>query len=467
MARQILPVPNPVTSYWLSEPHIYADLRSTPHFPAQCNIAVVGAGLAGVLSAYYILGNTDRSHGTLINIKNEENNERKPEFAKVVLIDARQLCSGATGRNGGHVKVQVKTLLNLPDSDSDGGKKRSNFQDYVSRVMYELKRINEVENLDCEFELRRSFDVFTDVHETQDIRRRYDTARDNGELWTRNVSWVNERRAEQVTSIIGAKGAFSVPTASFWPYKFVTQLLERMVSRWPTQLNVQMHTPITSLSTSSPSSASLLFTDRGTITAQKVVLATNAYTAGLLSSFKDRIVPVRGMASHHRPAEALHPHLNNTYNINFGPGKGVDYLNPQPDGGIVVGGGAWLFSEDERLWRGNWDDAHLFPESVMHYWTDYMQERFLGWGNSGSVDDYVWTGIMGRTGDGQPFVGRVPGRDKVWVLAGFNGGGMAIIALCAKAVGKMVVQERGFQDVWEQEGLLEGFDCSAERLQCV
>ncbi|KAJ8106805.1 hypothetical protein OPT61_g9298 [Boeremia exigua] len=40
---------------------------------------------------------------------------------EVVLLDARQLCSGATGHNGGHIKVQVRTLLNLADSAHDGG----------------------------------------------------------------------------------------------------------------------------------------------------------------------------------------------------------------------------------------------------------------------------------------------------------------------------------------------------------
>lgn len=90
----------------------------------------------------------------------------------------------------------------------------------------------------------------------------------------------------------------------------------------------------------------------------------------------------------------------------------------------------------------------------MAYWENYMQDRFLGWGDSGSVSDFVWTGIMGRTGDGMPFVGRVPGRERTWVLAGFNGGGMALIAICARAVGRMVVEGRGF-------------GCCAERLRRV
>lgn len=284
-------------------------------------MAVIGAGLAGVLSAYHILKNTENG-GDHRDLGAGKSGSRKHDRSpSVVLLDARQLCSGATGRNGGHIKVQVNTLLSL-DSENDDGRKRTAFQDYVGSVMLEIKRIVEEEDLECEFELRRSFDVFTDAEQVSGIFKRYDIARKAGEAWTQKVSWINASRAPQITSIVNAKGAFSVPAASFWPYKFVTGLLARMLVRWPRRLNVQMHTPILSLSSSS--TASLLTTDRGTIAAAKVVLATNAYTAGLLPSFKDKIIPVRGMASHHRPKEAVHPHLSNTYNINFGPGKGVD-----------------------------------------------------------------------------------------------------------------------------------------------
>ncbi|KAF1348261.1 FAD dependent oxidoreductase [Lizonia empirigonia] len=410
MTRQILPVPNPVTSYWLSEPHPHADLRSAPRLPQRCDVAVVGAGLAGVLSAYHVLKKSSEDGDAAAAGDGE-----KSRGLDVVLLDARQLCSGATGRNGGHVK----------------GRKRSDLQDYVERVMFELKSIVEEEGLECEFELRRSYDVFTDASEAEDIHAWYEDARKKGEAWTRNVSWIGEQHAEQLASIIGAKGAFSVPAASFWPYKFVTQLLAAMLKKWEHRLNVQMNTPITHL-TSSPNTQTLA-TPRGPLTATNLILATNTYTAGLLPTFKHALTPVRGMASHHRPKTPQHPHLACTYNI-------------------------------APAWRGNFDDAHLFPKRVTGYWRGYMARRFWGWEESEAEADFVWTGIMGRTDDGEPFVGRVPGRRGVCVLVGFNGGEMAVVALCARAVGSMVVRGEGFEEVWREEGLLEGLGVTEERL---
>ena len=510
MTHPLFPAPNPVPSYWLRDPSPLADLRSTPHLPSACDIAVVGAGLAGVLSAYHILTKLDEGRNSAGGgADGEEHGGEKVEAEagkekkrpSVVLLDARQLCSGATGRNGGHVKVQVRTLLDLPPpTAADGedmaiGEKRTALQSYVHRVIAELKRIVDAEEIECEFELRRSFDVFVDAAEAKETYERFDAARKKGEHWTSNVTWYGPDTAERVTSVRGAKGAFSVPAASFWPYKFVTGLLGLMKARWGVGsgsgeggrggplLSVQMNTLVTSLtSSSSPTSPSpttttttttqhTLHTPRGPLTTPKLLLATNAYTASLLPLFESHIRPVRGMASHHSPSPSPNPphpaHLLNTYNISHGPSLCVDYLNPRPDGSIVVGGGAHLFRPHLPSWDNNADDASLFaPElGAAAYWDGYMPRVFVGWGHPHTaVMDGVWTGVMGRTEDGMPFVGRVPRESGVWVLAGFNGGGMAVIAVAAKAVGGMVVGDKGFEEVWEGEGLLPGMGCEGGRL---
>jgi glycine/D-amino acid oxidase-like deaminating enzyme len=51
-----------------------------------------------------------------------------------------------------------------------------------------------------------------------------------------------------------------------------------------------------------------------------------------------------------------------------------------------------------------------------------------------------------------------------WLLAGFNGGGMALIPLVAKAVAKMVLQDKEFEDVREEFGLLEGMGTGGSRM---
>ncbi|KAF2799376.1 FAD dependent oxidoreductase [Melanomma pulvis-pyrius CBS 109.77] len=440
--RQILPVPDPITSYWLSEPHDLSNFRSTPKLPTECDIVIIGSGMAGITVAYHLL----------------QDNESPPH---IVIVEARQLCSGATARNGGHAKIKTNTLTSLIPSL---GKDIDVLQSYVHGVMDGLKQIVEEEELNCEFELRRSFDVQLVREDSQRLKKIYDESRKAGHKWTKNTAYIEERFVEQVTSIKGATSAFIVPACSFWPYKFVTQLLARLLSRHPDTLNLQTTTPITSV-TSTKDGFNLVHTERGIIKTPKVVFATNAYTAGILPQFKDIITPVRGMASHIVPSLPVHPHLSNTYNIDFGLEKGVDYLNPRPDGGIVVGGGKWMFIKDRNSWYNNFDDSVRFPLEVHEYWRSYMQRNFLGWEDSKAEIESTWVGIMGITKDEWPFVGRVPGEKGRWMLAGFNGGGMAMILTAAKAVAKMVRTDCEFEDAAKELGVPVFFRASEDRMK--
>ncbi|KAF9737512.1 hypothetical protein PMIN04_002717 [Paraphaeosphaeria minitans] len=441
--EQILPVPSPVSSYWLSQPHKFSDLRSTAELPTQCEVAIIGSGMAGITTAYHLF-----------------HHEQPP--SSVVILEARELCSGATARNGGHSKVKLSTLASQVSKLGPNGV--DELQKFVQGVIASLKQVAEDEELDCELEIRRSFDVQLDDEDAASFKDTYQVCRDAGHTWTKDVSFALPRYLEQVTSIKGAKAAETVPCCSLWPYKFVTQLLERLVARYPEQLNVQTTTPVVEVSVLADG-INAITTPRGVMKAEKIVFATNAYTAGLLPQFKDIIVPVRGMASHIVPQVPVHPHLSHTYNITFSSGQAADYLNPRPDGSIVVGGGGSMFKSDRPSWFNNSDDSTRFSSEVETYWENYMQRVFLGWENSEAEVEKVWTGIMGSTPDGWPHIGRVPGQKRQWVLAGFNGGGMSFIPIGAKAVAKMVAGDSDFVDVKDEFGIPKIFATSTERLQ--
>lgn len=80
--EQILPVHNATVPYWRTELHALDEHRTTEELPTECDIAIVGAGMTGIATAYHI---------------SKLAGEKPPS---VVILEARQLCSGATGRNG-------------------------------------------------------------------------------------------------------------------------------------------------------------------------------------------------------------------------------------------------------------------------------------------------------------------------------------------------------------------------------
>lgn len=84
MATKHTPVPNGMTSFWRTEPHPLDSHRSTEFLPEECDIVIVGAGYAGSSVAHHILSQTP------VGVKPPS----------IMVLEARQACSGATGRNG-------------------------------------------------------------------------------------------------------------------------------------------------------------------------------------------------------------------------------------------------------------------------------------------------------------------------------------------------------------------------------
>ncbi|THY22475.1 FAD dependent oxidoreductase [Aureobasidium pullulans] len=436
-----LPVPNSTLSYWRSELHPIDSYRSSEHLPSECDIAIIGAGITGVSTAYHL----SRLHAA-------NNSGKKPS---IVILEAREVCSGATGRNGGHSKMRISSIRTLfKDYDAEAADECVAFVYSQSHLM---KEAVDREGLHCEFELRRTYDVFVDGQDAKDAEETYRTAVKEGHKWVKEVSFVDSRYAEQVTSIKGAKAAVSMPACSLWPYRFVTQLLSCMIDR--KEVSLYTHTPITSIDSSNPA-ATILHTPNGSVTTKKLIFATNAYTSAICPSFKEAIIPYKGTACHIAPENPISPHLNFTYNIYYDrqndPDSKVDYLNPRPDSGIIVGGANWLFKSHKSLWYNTTDDSTLIP-NTRPYFSTYMQNNFLGWEDSNAKITHLWTGIQGETKDGKPFVGKVPGKGNWYIAAGFNGGGMSFCFSCAEGLAGIVEGK-----TYEESGLPRMF--SAERL---
>lgn len=69
---------------------------------------------------------------------------------------------------------------------------------FVNEQIYAIKDVVESEGLDCEFELRRSYDVFLDESEAREAEKLFGDSLKTKQKWTRYVDFVGEKRAEQV-----------------------------------------------------------------------------------------------------------------------------------------------------------------------------------------------------------------------------------------------------------------------------
>ena len=91
-----LPVPNSTQPFWLSERSALDHHRTTKELPTKADVVIVGSGLSGAILAYSLL-------------------KQRPKL-NIVMLEAREVCSGATARNGGQVKTDVSTHEDLADA---------------------------------------------------------------------------------------------------------------------------------------------------------------------------------------------------------------------------------------------------------------------------------------------------------------------------------------------------------------
>jgi hypothetical protein len=119
-----LPTPTSTPSYWLQNPP-YPHLDQKPsHIPSDVDIAIIGSGITAASVARTLLF----LHPTLT----------------ITVLEARQICSGATGRNGGHIKV-------VPYEDFDRFTKKLGRVRAIELVRFQLRHLDCLVGL-CESE---------------------------------------------------------------------------------------------------------------------------------------------------------------------------------------------------------------------------------------------------------------------------------------------------------------------------
>ena len=156
--------------------------------------------------------------------------------------------------------------------------------------------------------------------------------------------------------------------------------------------------------------------------AEHVVIATDGYTHGLLPELDAAIVPTRGQVLVTEPLDReLYP----------GPHyarHGYDYWQQLPDGRLVIGGKRdAAFGEEET--------AVEAVTSVVQEQLETEVERLTG---ARPRVERRWAGIWGTTVDGLPLAGRIPGRQRVWVAAGYSGHGNVLGFACGELVARAI-----------------------------
>jgi glycine/D-amino acid oxidase-like deaminating enzyme len=225
--------------------------------PLACDLVVVGGGYTGLWTALHAA-------------------ERNPG-RRIVLIEANRIGWAASGRNGGFVDASLT-------HGADNGKSRwpNEFDTLDEMGLANLDGMQaDIERLGLDAEWQRTgmLSVATEPHQVDWLRQ----AADSGEgrfLDTQQV------RAE-ANSPTYLAGLFSPQTCAIvHPAKLAAEL-----ARACTEAGVQIYEHTNAVALDTGGGAVRVDTSTATITAQQVVLATNAYPS-LLRRNRLRVVPV-------------------------------------------------------------------------------------------------------------------------------------------------------------------------------
>ncbi|KAH7401386.1 FAD dependent oxidoreductase-domain-containing protein [Pyrenochaeta sp. MPI-SDFR-AT-0127] len=442
------------TSFWLREPHpSVAKVQSTT-FPSSADIAILGSGITALSVAWTIL---------------QTSKEQATDPPSVVILEARDCCSGATGRNGGHLLETALEYLELKEAVGlEAARKITKFRlAHLTDIEALLLSRPEL-RLHCQFRQIQYVSVYFDNQSFQDALEslnafRKDMPKESEEIFI----YKNSDKNQEFQLSQHAVGAITGPAGAVWPYRFVTSLLDELQRDFPLSFRVETNTPVEEITRAmDPSSTKeshpySISTPRGILHARQVVHCTNGYVSHLVPGFRGRVVPVRGQMSAQGAGQTF---KNQAYKHSwvFNYKEGFDYLTQLPstkedlhsNGEMMLGGGL-------AASRGyGIEEIGVSSDNKIDLYVDIHLSGTLSavfgrkhWGHSSGVKN-MWTGIMGFSSDGYPWVGQLPpsftGRrgekDALaaeWAAVGFSGEGMVHAWLSGKAIGIMLlVQEQ-------------------------
>jgi len=330
---------------------------------------------------------------------------------RVRLYEAREIAGGASGRNGGF--ALRRGAAPYPGMvESIGRERAAALWRWTERELEEL----ELAAGDA-FRPTGSLRIAADGEERAELEEEYAALQADGFA----VEWRDELSAPLRDRYPAA--IFHPPDGVLQPARMVRRVAARAAAAG---VEIHEHTRI-----GAPEETG----------AETVVVATDGYPSGLAGELEGLIIPTRGQVI------ATEPIPQRFFEVPHYGRHGYDYWHQAVDGRIVAGG-----FRDASLQEEFTADEVVTP-NVQHALEEFVASLV---GRPLRVD-YRWAGIFGMIFDFLPVVGRLPGKDGVWIAGGYSGHGNVLGFACGRLVARAILGDRDpLLDVFDPARLLGG-----------
>ena len=377
--------------YWLDPPPLGRSFTGKV-LPEKTDVLIVGSGFTGMTTAIGL-----RQAG-----------------AAVTLIDSLPLATAASARTGGQALTGLSEGVPAMMKRVEPEKVRRLFSESLEALEYVERLVAEGE-IDCHFNRCGHLEVAHKPAHFERLKKEQEILFNQFDHHTVLVP------PEKMDTEIGSRryhGALLDPrSAGVHPARYIAGL-----ARLADRCGVDLHELVAATNIEMRNGRFLVATDKGTVVADQVVVATNGYTGGLVPWLQCRVLPVESMiiATEELPpeiAKSLIPNgrmVYDTKNLLF-------YFRLSPDGKRMLFGGR--LNSAKKSMREN---AVFMRRNMLQVYPQL--ERF--------TIEYAWSGKVAVTWDRLPHIGR---QDGIYYSMGYCGHGVALASYLGRKLSEMIL----------------------------
>ena len=365
-------------SYWHDTAPRFAGQSAVP-LEGHYDVAVIGGGFTGLGAARQLA----------------------KAGAKVVVLEANTVGSGASGRNGGHLNNGI--AHSFIAAKAELGIERAKalyraFDDAVDTV----ERIVAEEAIDCNFRRAGKLKLASKPGHFDGIARNFEAVHREIDPDTALLT-ASDLKAE-IGSAAFHGAMLSKKSAMMHMGRYVVGLAEAAVRHGAM---IYENAAVTDRRINGNKHE--LTTVRGKLTADNVLLATGAYTPGIFGYFRRRIVPVGSFIIATRPlteaevAATMPGNRTCVTSLNIG-----NYFRLAPDNRLIFGGRARFSATSDQ--QSDAKSGEILRAGLAEIFPHLAKVEI----------DYCWGGLVDMTKDRFPRAGYVDG---LWYAMGYSGHG--------------------------------------------
>lgn len=366
------------------------------------DVAIVGAGFTGLWSAYYL-------------------KRTRPDL-RIVILEQRFAGYGASGRNGGWLTNSV-TGGREQYVPTHGRAAADEFQRQMNRTVAEVMRVAAAEGIDADIKPGGEFTVaYTPA---QEARLTEFVAAE--QTWQyADVEFLTGEAAQATINVSGTLAAAWHPYAArIQPAKLVSGLAAVVQ-----ELGVEIYEQ----TTVKEIAAGTVVTDHGTVRADRIVRATEGFTANLKGLHR-LWLPMNSslIATEPLPSQVWDELVWNRGEVLGDVAHVYMYAQRTADDRIAIGGRGVPYK-----WGSATDTDGRTPEVTVRTLSEILHRFFPATANA--KIDHVWSGVLGVPRDWAATVGLDHKTGIAWG-GGYVGTGVATTNLAGRTITDLILGE--------------------------